>query len=780
MNVHNVNPQQSLFFPFLEDNLFLVRVNLVFSNLISSSQICGELCPNDKISITKFERLFMPTIKDIARLAGVSHGTVSNVLNQRGNVSAAKISAVKAAADRLGYQANAQAKTLRGGNSKSIALVVPDMRAERYHNLYSGMNSFFSKNGYRIEIFVTGDNEEVEKKQLALLASHQCHGVVVVSCFASADLYYKRLSIPSEKIIFAYRNPVGANLFFDINAQKEIKHLTATIRKKGYKNIGVFTEPEKYSNMLKFMQYLTDAFADEENIKIQHFSSPDCECHKIAFEFFQDIRLDAIICSDFDKIRHIRNACHLGSSQDCPPIYALSGDELHLEENLYCYPVNYENLGNKVAHHLINDQERNLDLQLKSHDDYRIFFPKIHSPSQPNKITFLSIPSPSTDALEKLLPHFFRTTGIKVEITRMPFDQLIEITNKLTASIEYDLIRIDIATLPWLAEKIFEPLKNLTQDLLYLLDSFPKEVTERYSKVNDIAYTLPFDPSAQMLFYRHDLFEDQRIRRIYFEKFRHEMNVPENFEQYDRLSLFFSDLRQQGEITSTGSCANTGGTEVIATEFLLRYYAKGGRLLHNKPPARLIPEIAEDVLYKYIQSLDHNLCINSNWWQDAITQFEHGNLSMLLIYNNLFSNVAHSNLSSSIGYSVVPGGKPLLGGGAIGIAKNSENKLQCALFMQWLFSPTITEQIVLLGGSSASYYQYNNVKITDYYPWLSLTEKSSASGIRENAFHDGTYFDLHHAEEIIGNGISQVIEKNINITDSIKKINIELEKCRKN
>ena len=58
----------------------------------------------------------MATIKDIARLANVSHGTVSNVLNGKGNVSVEKIKAVEAAAKQLGYSLNSQAKQLRNSS----------------------------------------------------------------------------------------------------------------------------------------------------------------------------------------------------------------------------------------------------------------------------------------------------------------------------------------------------------------------------------------------------------------------------------------------------------------------------------------------------------------------------------------------------------------------------------------------------------------------------------------------------------------------------------------
>ncbi len=55
----------------------------------------------------------MTTIKDIAKAAGVAQGTVSNVLNGKGNVSSEKIRQVMDAASALGYVPNERAKLLR-------------------------------------------------------------------------------------------------------------------------------------------------------------------------------------------------------------------------------------------------------------------------------------------------------------------------------------------------------------------------------------------------------------------------------------------------------------------------------------------------------------------------------------------------------------------------------------------------------------------------------------------------------------------------------------------
>ncbi|WP_445498191.1 LacI family DNA-binding transcriptional regulator, partial [Pseudomonas aeruginosa] len=74
----------------------------------------------------------MATIKNIAKLAGVTHGTGSNVLNKRGNVSIEKSEAVYQAAKQMGYQLNTQAQLLRTNRSHKIAILLPQLVSEKY------------------------------------------------------------------------------------------------------------------------------------------------------------------------------------------------------------------------------------------------------------------------------------------------------------------------------------------------------------------------------------------------------------------------------------------------------------------------------------------------------------------------------------------------------------------------------------------------------------------------------------------------------------------------
>ena len=76
-----------------------------------------------------------PRIKDVARLAGVSEKTVSNVLNDYVHVSEATRRAVRQAIDELGYRVNLAGRHLRRGRTGILALVVPQLAVPYFAEL---------------------------------------------------------------------------------------------------------------------------------------------------------------------------------------------------------------------------------------------------------------------------------------------------------------------------------------------------------------------------------------------------------------------------------------------------------------------------------------------------------------------------------------------------------------------------------------------------------------------------------------------------------------------
>lgn len=114
------------------------------------------------------------TMKDVAREAGVSIKTVSNVVNDYRFVAEATRAKVKAAIDRLGYVVNVSARNLRTGQTGIIALVVPDLQMPYFAQLSSLVIEEAKRLGLRVIVEPTlysrqGEIEALHGSQQAML-----------------------------------------------------------------------------------------------------------------------------------------------------------------------------------------------------------------------------------------------------------------------------------------------------------------------------------------------------------------------------------------------------------------------------------------------------------------------------------------------------------------------------------------------------------------------------------------------------------------------------------
>src|SRR5258708_35769897 len=104
---------------------------------------------------TNVNRARKITIVDVAKAAGVSHATVSRVINNQGYVSDETRRKVLDMVERLGYVANMQARTLAGGRSYLFGMVVPGFYGNFVGQLSQSIDSELSKSGYNLAIFPT-------------------------------------------------------------------------------------------------------------------------------------------------------------------------------------------------------------------------------------------------------------------------------------------------------------------------------------------------------------------------------------------------------------------------------------------------------------------------------------------------------------------------------------------------------------------------------------------------------------------------------------------------
>lgn len=102
------------------------------------------------------------TVRDVARVAGVSPATVSNVLSDHPRVATATRERVRAAMAELGYQPNPLARSLRSGRSGSIALVLPGLRNAYFAELATEVIGAASRHHLSVSIEILDGERESE------------------------------------------------------------------------------------------------------------------------------------------------------------------------------------------------------------------------------------------------------------------------------------------------------------------------------------------------------------------------------------------------------------------------------------------------------------------------------------------------------------------------------------------------------------------------------------------------------------------------------------------
>lgn len=137
----------------------------------------------------------MPTIKDVAKKANVSVATVSRVINNTGYVNHETRKIVKDAIDELQYVPNELARSLFRKRSNIIGLIVPHISTYFFAELIESLEESIMQKGYKLMIFNSKDDIEIEKKYINVFSQYNIDGLILVANTQSVRSYLN-LKIP--------------------------------------------------------------------------------------------------------------------------------------------------------------------------------------------------------------------------------------------------------------------------------------------------------------------------------------------------------------------------------------------------------------------------------------------------------------------------------------------------------------------------------------------------------------------------------------------------------
>ncbi len=183
----------------------------------------------------------MVTIKDVAKVAGVSTATVSRVVHNGGHVGDACRARVKKVIDELGYRPNTNAQALVKKSTNTIGVVTPKLSMSFFGTLACGVEKAAKEQNYKLLMSNSLYETQSEIDAINSLRDHHCDAIILHSEYSDEktliDLAEK---IPGLVLINRYI-PKIANRCVWLDNVSAAKQATQYLLDKGHKDLAVVT-----------------------------------------------------------------------------------------------------------------------------------------------------------------------------------------------------------------------------------------------------------------------------------------------------------------------------------------------------------------------------------------------------------------------------------------------------------------------------------------------------------------------------------------------------------
>jgi DNA-binding LacI/PurR family transcriptional regulator len=192
----------------------------------------------------------MANMKEIAKIAGVSLGTVSHVLNGSAVVREPLRKRVMEAVDALGYQPSQLARGLRRDKTNMIGMIIPDVTNPFFPAVVRGAEDVAFENGYRLVLCNTDNDHSKEIAHLNELRTYLPSGLIVIpSSFSDLTAQAESYRRSGTAVVCVDRLPKDWN-GDTVTANNEHGAYEATnyIIRQGHKQLAIITGPRHLTN----------------------------------------------------------------------------------------------------------------------------------------------------------------------------------------------------------------------------------------------------------------------------------------------------------------------------------------------------------------------------------------------------------------------------------------------------------------------------------------------------------------------------------------------------
>ncbi len=309
-------------------------------------------------------------------------------------------------------------------------------------------------------------------------------------------------------------------------------------------------------------------------------------------------------------------------------------------------------------------------------------------------------------------PKWEALTGIKVNVVEVSYVDLYLTQIQRGQDGSLDVIHYAPA---WLIDFVnagvltpLNPYIDKYMNKADLDDYLPPYAAQGFGRLGDQWYGLPDDGDVFILYYRQDLFEDQENQAAFKQKYGYDLHPPKNYQEFNEIGAFFTE--KYAPDLYGGALQRDPGQ--LYSWFVGPFSGSGGQFFD---PQSMAPGINSPVGVKVLSDLAQTsgwMPPDVNEWDfvKVLTAWLEGRLAMMISWPPIgrwsegigltteqLSWVPKTRVAGKVGYAPEPGGRSCFAGGfALGVAGGSKNKEAAYLFIQWMNSPEISLERVML------------------------------------------------------------------------------------
>lgn len=704
----------------------------------------------------------MSTMNDIAKLAGVSQGTVSNVLNNRGNVSAKKIKLVQEAARQVGYIMNAPAHQLRSSSmlSKTIGIILPNITDAKYAALYTSLQYFWQNREYQVSLWLTNDTPYYEKAAISAATAARVSGILTVTCLPDSADSYKTIRQYGGTVVYMEREMENTFPYIGYDYYQAGREMAERALEKGFRSAALVLGLSFFSCESQFEKGFGDCLSSRHisDFKWQTHNTYLSDAFQTTFRLYENSTYpDCIIVSGKSLSDKISQAFSSVSSVSPPLLLTITSDSREARCNDSCYCMDYSVLAYEAGKLLLASLEHSKNVPEKTLLDASGFIRRKQIPYIAKKkisLNVLLVQGQPATAIMQMTPHFSEQTGLDINYVTLPLGELTSVLSQMNGNHFFDVIRTNITTTPQFPAGALEPISDgLFRELTKTM--YP-EVVKGFSYCHGQAVAVPFDISTYFYAYRKDIFTNPVIMRTYLEKYGEELELPDTFERFNRVAAYFCKKENPDSPVPYGTTGPANDMALVFSHFQFIYRNLGGRLADENGAFVFDRELALQAIRLQMELMPHSLSLQSSRRDFNVTNFIEEKTALEIVstsYASRLLNLRHRSINGLLGFSHLPANTGTFGGGALAIPHGCKEPHAAERYIEWASGFDQAYIFTLLGGATPHKSIYKEHDILELYPWFGLMDQAIETS---SPLSELDIFDRYHLERFMGFTLSNI------------------------